>query len=45
MTSPVFIGSSKARTEIGKIISYTKEKKGNVTEAIKTIFNNCALAS
>lgn len=45
MTSPVFIGSSTARTEIGKIISYTKENNGNVTEAIKNAFRNCVLAA
>lgn len=45
MTSPVFIGSSTARTEIGKIITYAKEQGGKVTEAIKKAFNNCVLAA
>jgi hypothetical protein len=45
MTSPVFIGSSTARTEIGSIISYTKENNGDISKAIKTAYQNCVLAS
>ncbi len=45
MTSPVFIGSSTARTQIGKLISFTKENGGNVSKAIETAWTNCALAA
>ncbi len=45
MTSPVFIGSSAARTEIGNIIKYAKEKGGKVNDAIKQAYTNCVLAS
>jgi|LAHS01.1.fsa_nt_gb multiple sugar transport system substrate-binding protein len=45
MTSPVFIGSSTSRVEIGKLISYTKENSGDVSAAIIKAYTNCVLAS
>ncbi len=45
MTSPVFIGSSAARTQIGKLISYTKENGGDVNKAIEKAWSNCVLAA
>lgn len=45
MTSPVFIGSSTARTQIGKLISYAKENGGDVSKAIQKAWENCALAA
>ena len=45
MTSPVFIGSSTARSQIGKIISYAKEQGGNVEKAITKVWEACALAA
>jgi hypothetical protein len=44
LTSPVFIGSGTARTEIGKLVSYTKEEKGNVEAAILKAYSNCVQA-
>lgn len=46
MTSPVFYGSSKARTEIGSIIKYAQAKSGSsseekVTAAILDAYTNC----
>lgn len=44
-TSPVFIGSSVARTEIGKILQYVDQKNGNIDQAIEEVYNNSVLAS
>lgn len=47
ITSPVFNGSAKARSEIGAILKYAKTQKAQlkspekVTAAIIKIFNNC----
>lgn len=47
ITSPVFNGSAKARSEIGAILKYAKTQNEQwkspekVTAAIKKIFNNC----
>jgi ABC-type glycerol-3-phosphate transport system substrate-binding protein len=51
ITSPVFIGSSTARTEIGSIIKYAREagagvdSKKAVSDAIIKAFDNCVNAS
>lgn len=44
-TSPVFIGSSVARKEIGKILDYVAQKKGNIDQAIEEVYHNSVLAS
>ncbi len=45
MTSPVFNGSSKARSEIGNLIKYAQAESGTSSEkvsaAIKKAFTNC----
>ena len=41
MTSPVFFGSSTARTEIGNIISYVSMVGMDVDTAFTTAINNC----
>jgi hypothetical protein len=45
MTTPVFIGSATARTEIGNLIQYTKENNGNVEQAIMKAYTNSVLAA
>ncbi|MFA6829205.1 MAG: hypothetical protein WCR67_00635 [Bacilli bacterium] len=45
ITSPVFIGSSTARTQIGSIIKYAKEQNGDVSKAIIQAYSNCVLNS
>lgn len=44
-TSPVFIGSSAARTEIGNILKYVDQKNGDIDQAIQEVYNNSVLAS
>lgn len=44
-TSPVFIGSSAARTQMGKILTYVKSNNGNIDSAIKNVYDNAVLAS
>lgn len=44
-TSPVFIGSSVARKEIGKILDYVAQKEGNIDQAIEEVYHNSVLAS
>ena len=41
ITSPVFIGSSTARDEIGKIISYIYSSHYSVDKAFSTALDNC----
>lgn len=44
-TSPVFIGSSVARTEIGNILTYVAQKEGDIDQAIYEVYHNSVLAS
>ncbi|MBQ6730419.1 MAG: extracellular solute-binding protein [Bacilli bacterium] len=45
MTSPVFIGSSTARDEIGNIISYIYSSNNSVDEAFDTAISHCYTAA
>lgn len=45
MTSPVFIGSSTARDEIGSIITYAVSNNGDINAAILRAYTNCLLAA
>ena len=36
ITSPVFVGSSKARTEIGKVLSYAQSFKGSSSDKVSS---------
>ena len=44
ITSPVFIGSSTARKEIGSIISYMYSSKMSADKAFETALDNCVNA-
>lgn len=44
-TSPVFIGSSTARTEMGSILTYVQNNNGDIDKAIKNVYDNAVLAS
>ena len=41
MTSPVFVGSGEARTQIGNTISYVIGNKMSIHDAISTAYNYC----
>ena len=41
MTTPVFIGSSTARDQIGMIIQYMVGQKMSVEQAFETAYNTC----
>lgn len=45
MTSPVFIGSSEARTQIGLLISTMKTNGGDATKAITSAYQNMVKAA
>ena len=45
MTSPVFVGSSTARDEIGSIISYVINSNNSVDEAFSTAISHCYTAA
>ena len=45
ITSPVFIGSSTARNEIGNIIDYIINSEYSTTNAFKKALDNCYLAA
>ncbi len=45
MTSPVFIGSSTARTEVGNIIKYVVNQNMSIDDAFKTAINECVKAA
>ena len=36
ITSPVFVGSSKSRTEIGKVLSYAQSFKGSSSDKVSS---------
>ena len=41
MTSPVFVGSGTARTQIGKLVTYVLKNKYSVEKAFTTAINQC----
>lgn len=45
MTSPVFIGSSTARTQIGSILQYVLNQNMSVDAAFTTAYNTCISAA
>lgn len=45
MTSPVFVGSSTARTEIGSILKYIINQNLSVDTAFATAYNKCVAAA
>lgn len=44
-TSPSFIGSGTARTEIGKLLQYTINSKMSIDDAFTTVYNTCKMAA
>ena len=40
-TSPAFVGSSEARTQVGNALQFVIEGLSNGTEALQTAYNNC----
>lgn len=44
-TSPVFIGSSAAREEMGSILKYVQNNNGDIDAAIKNVYDNSVLNS
>ena len=44
MTSPVFVGSSTCRDEIGNIISYVYASEYSVADAFQEAYDNCLIA-
>ncbi len=43
-TSPVFVGSSTCRTQIGQIINYIYQSKYSISEAFDLAYDECLLA-
>lgn len=44
-TSPSFVGSGTARTEIGKLLQYTVNSKMSIDQAFETVYNACIMAA
>ena len=40
-TSPAFVGSSEARTQVGNALQFVIEGLSSGTEALQTAYNNC----